>query len=72
MGKKNPLLQKKWNEGFQAGRKQGIADSVDYFSEKFVMLEDVPGIGKKTMEKIAAHFNEPYLNLKYKEKDDKK
>ncbi|TLS37753.1 hypothetical protein [Pseudalkalibacillus caeni] len=52
MGKKNPILQKKWNEGFHAGMEAGRRQAVLAFAERFDRLANTKGFGEKTMEKI--------------------
>jgi len=54
---RNPLLKKKYDEGY----KDGIAQAVNFFREKFEGLEDVEGIGEKTMYKIKMHLGEKYF-----------
>ncbi|ENH96707.1 hypothetical protein J416_09424 [Gracilibacillus halophilus YIM-C55.5] len=68
--KKNPVLEKKWHEGFEAGRKQGIQDSINYFTKRLMDLEQVPGIGKKTMQKIVDQLGEEYFQMKRKRNKD--
>ncbi len=58
---KNPLLLKKWDEGYDAGVREGIARSVSFFAEKFKGLEEVPGIGEKTMKRIKTHLGSKYF-----------
>lgn len=60
---KNPLLQQKWIEGYQQGKIDGIAQAVSFFAEKFKGLEDVPGIGEKTINKIAKQLGDKYFNF---------
>lgn len=63
---KNPLLQKKFAEGFEQGKeqgvKEGIARSIAFFKQKFEGLENVEGIGPKTFEKIKDQLGEQYFN----------
>lgn len=47
---RNPLLQKRWHEGYNEGLKDGIARSVSFFAERFEGLDDIPGIGEKNNE----------------------
>lgn len=58
---KNPLLQQKFDEGYALGVQHGIQKSVDFFIHKFEGLEEVPGIGEKTMEKIKKQLGEKYF-----------
>lgn len=46
--RKNPVLEKKYEEGKWAG----IQQATSYFLERFEELKKVPGIGPKTQEKI--------------------
>lgn len=46
--KKNPQLQKKYEEG----RWAGIQQATSYFLTRFEELKEVPGIGPKTAEKV--------------------
>lgn len=58
---KNPLLEKKWMEGYERGKQDGISQAVNFFTAKFNGLEDVPGIGKKTMDKIKSQLGDEYF-----------
>lgn len=58
---KNPLLQKKYIEGYQQGKKDGIAQAVNFFADKLSGLENVPGIGEKTMLKIVEQLGDKYF-----------
>ena len=60
--KPNPVLQKKWNEGYMQGKKDGIAQAVNFFAEKLEGLQDVPGIGEKTMRKIVDKLGHQYFS----------
>lgn len=55
--KPNPVLQKKYEQGL----KDGIAQAVDFFIDRFNGLENVPGIGEKTLEKIKKQLGEQYF-----------
>ncbi|MEK4148944.1 hypothetical protein NST02_17935 [Robertmurraya sp. FSL W8-0741] len=69
MSKKNPLLKKKFDEGYQAGfltgtkngYEQGKYSATMYFASRFEGLQDVKGIGPKTMEIIVNHFGAEYF-----------
>lgn len=54
---KNPLLQEKYDEGFKAG----IEHATYFFLKKFEGLQNVEGIGKKTMDKIKKQLGEKYF-----------
>lgn len=62
---KNPILEKKFNDGFARGVKvgfeQGKYSACVYFADKFDGLENIPGIGPKIMEKIVKHFGAEYF-----------
>lgn len=70
--KKNPLLQKKWLEGYEQGKIDGVAQAVSFFAAKFEGLENVPGIGEKTMQKIVNQLGHKYFSEKWKEKNNVK
>jgi len=59
---KNPVLQKKFDEGYEKGFMDGsklkenlITDSLNEFIDQLMF---VPGIGLKTIEKIKKHLKE--------------
>jgi flagellar biosynthesis/type III secretory pathway protein FliH len=54
--KKNPVMQQKYEEGFEDGLRQGKYEAIRIFAEKFEGLEKVDGIGKATIEKIITHL----------------
>jgi len=62
---KNPVLQKKFDEGyakgFMKGSEYGRDQAVNFFADKFEGLESVPGIGSKTLRKIRNHLGEEYF-----------
>ena len=62
---KNPILQKKYKEGYEKGFKKGFEygrnRALHFFAEKFIGLEHVPGIGEKTYEKIKKQLGEKYF-----------
>lgn len=57
---KNPLLEKKYQEGFEHGFTQGKELASEHIKkvmiEQIDKLEEVPGIGKGTVEKFKKHF----------------
>lgn len=69
MGKKNPVIQKAreegYNNGFKIGFDQGVnqgQQSATYIlATKIDGLSKVPGIGPKTLEKIINHFGREYF-----------
>lgn len=62
---KNPLFAKKfqegYNKGFMAGKDAGIAVAVDFVAQKFAELQDMPGVGPKTIEKFRDAFGPEYF-----------
>lgn len=58
---RNPLLAQKWDEGYQQGKKDGVEQAVQFFRSKFEGLEDVPGIGDKTLEKVKIQLGRKYF-----------
>lgn len=65
----NPVLKKKYEEGYQKGFErgtklgfeQGKYSACMYFAERFDGLDKVPGIGPKSMKKIVEHFGSEYF-----------
>ncbi|MER2031018.1 MAG: hypothetical protein ABS903_17800 [Solibacillus sp.] len=53
---KNPILQKKFEAGHALGHKEGIAQSTAFFVEKFKALEQMPGVGPKTLEALGKQY----------------
>lgn len=58
---KNPLLERKFNEGYELGLKHGIDKSTSFFIDKFEGLEDRSGIGPKTMKIIRDQLGHEYF-----------
>lgn len=58
---KNPVLQKKFEEGYKLGVQHGIERSTAFFKSKFDGFEEVPGIGEKTLTKIKKQLGEQYF-----------
>lgn len=58
---RNPLLKKKFDEGYALGKQHGIQQAVDFFKDKFDGLENVEGIGEVTMNKIKLQLGEKYF-----------
>lgn len=56
----NPLLQKKYEEGFVDGMEHGVRTAIDRYSQDLEALSDVKGVGEKTMERIREHFAKFY------------
>ena len=44
--KRNPVLEKKFNEGYAKGLEHGIQKGVLFFKHKFDGLKEVEGIGE--------------------------
>lgn len=69
MGKKNPVIvkarQEGYNDGFKIGFDQGVItgrNTATYIlASKFDGLNKVPGIGPKLMDKIVQHFGKEYF-----------
>ena len=61
----NPVLEKKYKEGYEAGYKKGMAYAklqfAGFLTERFNGLSEVDGIGEKTFNKIKHHFGEKYF-----------
>ena len=55
--KRNPVLDKKYDEGFEAGSDHAVR----FFVDRFQGLQNVEGIGDKTMEKIVEHLGAKYF-----------
>jgi len=57
---RNPVLQKKYDEGYQdgveAGARSGVQRTVKHIRDILIDLQDVPGIGVKTYEKVTDHI----------------
>ena len=60
--KPNPVLQKKYLEGYQQGKKDGIAQAVNFFADKLESLRHTPGIGPKTLGKIVDALGHQYFD----------
>lgn len=58
---KNPLLQKKFEEGYELGLEHGVQKATAFFIERFESLKDVKGIGDKTLEKVKKQLFKGYL-----------
>lgn len=64
---KNPVLQHKFeegfNEGYKIGRKEGINHATTYLAHRFEHLKSIDGIGPKTLEKIIKVLGREYFEL---------
>jgi len=58
---RNPLLQKKYDEGYKQGVIDGSKNTIDYFSKKLEQLEKQKGIGPKTMQRIIDALGADYF-----------
>lgn len=62
---KNPILQKKFDEGytigFQEGAEFGRSQAINFFVDKFDGLENAPGVGEKTLRKIKNQLGSHYF-----------
>lgn len=69
LGKKNPVIikarQEGYNDGFKVGFEQGIVqgrqNATYILATKFEGLNKVPGIGPKLLDKIVKHFGKEYF-----------
>lgn len=69
--KPNPILEKKYNEGYAHGKIAGINQATQFFAEKFKNLSKRKGIGEKTMEKIKEELGKEYfIHERGNKKDD--
>lgn len=63
--KKNPVIVKAREAGFKDGYTLGTQHGKDsaclFFADKFDGLDQVPGIGPKTLEKVVEHFGREYF-----------
>ena len=59
--KPNPVLQKKYNEGFMNGYERARLDTLDFFRMRFDKLQETKGIGEKTLEKIVDVIGPEYF-----------
>jgi hypothetical protein len=63
--KRNPAIQKAYEEGVRVGFKQGFEQgkysATCYMASRFDGLGKVKGIGPKTMEIIVNHFGREYF-----------
>lgn len=59
--KPNPVLEKKYNEGYAHGKIAGINQASMFFAERFKNLSKRKGIGEKTMQKIREELGESYF-----------
>ena len=60
--KRNPLLAKKYDEGFEDGVRSGVSLSVKFFKDKLNELENTKGIGAKTMQAIKDNLGHEYFD----------
>ncbi|MBO1515583.1 hypothetical protein [Metabacillus bambusae] len=69
MGKKNPVIvkarQEGYNDGFKIGFEQGVEtgriNATYILASRFDGLNKVPGIGPKMLQKIVNHFGKEYF-----------
>ena len=63
--KKNPVLQKKYDEGyvdgFNAGAEFGRKTAIQFFAKRFKQLEQTKGIGQATLDKIKQALGRQYF-----------
>lgn len=69
LGKKNPVIikarQEGYNDGFKVGFEQGVVqgrqNATYILASRFSGLSKVPGIGPKLLQKIVNHFGKEYF-----------
>lgn len=62
--KRNPVLQKAWMEGYNAGLKAGHKEACYVFAHKFEQLQEAKGIGPKTMKRVVEAMDLPLEEVK--------
>jgi hypothetical protein len=60
MKKPNPVIQMAEQRGFEKGLAAGRDQAINFFVDWFSKLEEVPGIGPKTSERIRNEFLRKY------------
>lgn len=63
--KKNPLLEKKYQEGYDVGFHEAQDRAVSTFAVRIERLEQVSGIGEKTIKKIIESINSPITDREW-------
>ena len=62
---KNPVIKRAHDEGYNLGFINGTEfakkAACEYFASRFEGLQDVKGIGPKTMDIIVKHFGKEYF-----------
>lgn len=65
MAKKNPVIENARKEGYEKGfimgQKFGTNAALHLFASRFEGLENVKGIGPKTLKLIMEHFGKEYF-----------
>lgn len=69
MKKRNPVIDKAFEEGKKVGYQLGLAHgenigiskATNYIADRFRNIHEVPGIGPATLERIRKHFGEEYF-----------
>lgn len=67
--KRNPVIKKAYEDGkskgyslgLELGELKGEAKAIAYFNKKFMKLQDTPGIGPKTLDKIGDTLGWEYI-----------
>lgn len=63
--KKNPVLEKKYHEGYRAGFKAGAdygrKTAIQFFAERLSNLQNTKGIGKSTFRKVVNAIGKQYF-----------
>jgi len=66
---RNPLLQKKYAEGYKQGVIDGSKNTIDYFSKRLEKLEKQKGVGPKTMQRIIDALGADYFKKGFYKSD---
>lgn len=60
MKKSNPVIDQAEQRGFEKGLAAGRDQTINFIVDWFSKLEEVPGIGTKTAQKVRDKFLEKY------------
>lgn len=56
--KRNPVFQQGFEQGRQVGKHEATEFIHSYLNERMESLTEIPGIGRKTAEKVFEHIQE--------------